>query len=88
MPRPIRTRRSASAVAGRLAGSAVGSTVRLRSLEAVEPAQRRRLAEFGLRPGVLVTVLARTTGGGRLVGLGTSRIALDGGTTSRLAVET
>jgi len=83
---PRAHRRDGSAV-GRLAGSGVGSTVRLAGLDAIDPPQRRRLAEFGLRPGAAVIVLARTAGGGRLVGLGTSRIALDAGTAQRLAVE-
>ena len=74
------------AVVERLAGCAVGSTVRLAGLDSVDGTQRRRLAEFGLRPGGLVTVLARTAGGGRLVGLGTSRIALDAETARSLAI--
>ena len=36
-----------------------------------------RLAQLGLRAGVVVTVLGRTAGGGRLVGVGTTRIGLD-----------
>lgn len=75
-----------SAVGERLAGCAVGSTVRLGGLDSVGASQRRRLAEFGLRPGRWVTVLARTAGGGRLVGLGTSRIALDAETVRLLAI--
>jgi ferrous iron transport protein A len=39
--------------------------------------QTRRLAELGLRAGSRVTVLHRTAGGGRLVAVGQSRIALD-----------
>jgi ferrous iron transport protein A len=41
------------------------------------PAARRlRLAELGLRPGATVTVLRRTAGGGRIVGVGDARVAL------------
>jgi ferrous iron transport protein A len=72
--------------ADRLVSATVGATVRLRSVEVPSVAQRRRLAEFGLRPGALVTVLARTAGGGRLVGLGVSRIVLDAGTAAALGV--
>jgi ferrous iron transport protein A len=42
-------------------------------------AERRRalrLAELGLRPGSRLTVLSRTSGGGRVVGVGHARIAL------------
>jgi ferrous iron transport protein A len=34
------------------------------------------LAELGLRPGSVVTVLRRTAGGGRIVGVGDARVAL------------
>jgi ferrous iron transport protein A len=43
-----------------------------------------RLAQLGLRAGAGVTVLARTAGGGRLVGVGTTRIGLDHDTSKRL----
>jgi ferrous iron transport protein A len=36
----------------------------------------RRLAELGLRPGVVLTVLRRTAGGGRLVAIGDARVAV------------
>jgi ferrous iron transport protein A len=36
----------------------------------------RRLAELGLRPGTVVTVLRRTAGGGRVVAVGAARVAL------------
>lgn len=38
---------------------------------------RRRLAELGLRTGATVEVVHRTAGGGRVVGVTGSRIALD-----------
>lgn len=44
----------------------------------------RRLAQLGLRAGAGVTVLARTAGGGRLVGVGTTRIGLDRDTSRQL----
>ncbi len=45
--------------------------------EAALPAPRRlRLAELGLRPGVTVTVLRRTAGGGRILGVGDARVAV------------
>lgn len=41
------------------------------------PADRREhLASVGLRPGVQVRVLQRTSGGGRTLAVGTSRIAV------------
>jgi ferrous iron transport protein A len=43
-----------------------------------------RLAQLGLRAGAAITVLARTAGGGRLVGVGTTRIGLDKGTSRQL----
>jgi ferrous iron transport protein A len=43
-----------------------------------------RLAQLGLRSGAGVTVLARTAGGGRLVGVGTTRIGLDRDTSRQL----
>jgi ferrous iron transport protein A len=45
-----------------------------------------RLAQLGLRAGAGVTVLARTAGGGRLVGVGTTRIGLDRDTSHRLGL--
>jgi ferrous iron transport protein A len=43
-----------------------------------------RLAQLGLRAGAVVTVLARTAGGGRLVATGTTRIGLDRETSRQL----
>jgi Fe2+ transport system protein FeoA len=45
-----------------------------------------RLAELGLRPGCRLTVLARTAGGGRVVGVGHARIALGRAVARRLHV--
>ena len=47
-----------------------------------------RLAQLGLRAGAVVTVLARTSGGGRLVAVGTTRIGLDRDTSRQLALRT
>jgi ferrous iron transport protein A len=47
----------------------------------------RRLAEMGLRPGAEVSVLRRTAGDGRLLGVGPARLAVDRVTASTLLVE-
>jgi len=41
-----------------------------------EPVLRRRLAELGIRRGEHVTPLHATSGGGRLVAIGDTRVAL------------
>jgi len=64
----------------------VGCTVTLTAV-GLAAAERLRLAELGLRAGAVITVLARTAGGGRLLGIGTSRIAVDRATAQLLAVE-
>lgn len=43
----------------------------------VEPGLARRLAALGLRRGVGLAAVGRTTGGGRVVEVGGARIALD-----------
>lgn len=40
------------------------------------PQLTRRLGELGLRPGVPVTIAQKTSGGGRVVKLGSTRYAL------------
>jgi Fe2+ transport system protein FeoA len=51
--------------------------------QAALPASRRlRLAELGLRPGAVVTVLRVTAGGGRILGVGDARVALGRGVLS------
>lgn len=47
----------------------------------------RRLAELGIRPGADIHVMRRTSGGGRLVGVGHSRMALDRTTLQTLHVD-
>ena len=62
----------------------VGTPVALSGVDFPLP-ERRRLAELGLRPGAVVTVMGRTAGGGRVLGVGTARVALDRRTLGRLA---
>ncbi len=51
------------------------------------PAEHRlRLAELGLRPGDSVRVLGRTVGGGRIVGVGSTRLAIDRSVAEQLRV--
>ena len=49
-------------------------------------ARGRRLAELGLRPGAVVTVVRRSTGGGRIVSVGPARVALGRETLRRIGV--
>lgn len=46
-----------------------------------------RLREIGLRDGALLRVCRCTPFGGRVIGVGGSRIALDGDTAARVQVE-
>lgn len=48
-----------------------------RAAAALLPVTRQRLLHHGIMPGVRVTVLQRTSGGGRVVALGRTRVALD-----------
>lgn len=48
---------------------------------------RRRLAELGLRPGAAIRLAQRATGGGLVVDLDGSRIALDGATARAVTVD-
>ena len=81
----MRLRTPVSEPLDRLAGAGVGTMVCVTDVDS-SGSERLRLAEFGLRPGAVLTVLARTAGGGHLVGLGTSRIVLDHRTAGRLSV--
>ncbi len=74
---------SAARAGASLETAGVGATLRLTEV-GLGRASRLRLAELGLRPGALLTVLARTAGGGRLVGIGTTRLALDRATVRHL----
>ena len=69
-----------------LASLPVGSCGAL-TLTAVPAATGLRLGQLGLRPGATVTVLARTSGGGRLVGVGSTRIGLDRDTARHLELQ-
>jgi len=63
----------------------LGTTARLSDTSA-HP-RRQRLAELGLRPGTDVHVMSRTSGGGRVLGIGQSRMAVDRSTLDALLVE-
>lgn len=54
---------------------------------ALAPAVVLRLREIGLRDGSVVRVWRRTPFGGRVVGVGGARIAIDGETARRVHVE-
>ncbi len=60
-------------------GTAAGPVGAVLQVTAVglETSARRRLAELGVRAGSVLTVLGRTAGDGRVMGVGTGRIALD-----------
>lgn len=62
-----------------------GHCVVLASLALPVP-RERRLAELGLRRGQTVAVLGRTSGGGRLLGVGDARIAVDRSTLRAMTV--
>ena len=80
-----RTRASAPASRG-ITEARLGVPLRLAGVS-VTGAERLRLAELGLRVGAVLTVLSRTTGGGRLIGIGTGRIAVDRSTARALEAE-
>ncbi|MCU0283350.1 MAG: ferrous iron transport protein A [Candidatus Nanopelagicales bacterium] len=54
----------------------VGRPLQVLATRCTSPALHRRLAELGLRPGASVLLLARTSGGGGLLGLGDDRLAV------------
>lgn len=66
-------------MAATLLDAPLGAHVTLDTPE-VQDGLRLRLAEMGLRCGQCVCPLQRTPGGGRIVGVGTARVALDRGT--------
>jgi Fe2+ transport system protein FeoA len=57
-----------------LASAPLGTPLTLVGID--DPAHRRRLATLGLREGAAFRCLTRTIGGGRIVLVGGSRIAL------------
>jgi ferrous iron transport protein A len=66
-----------------LASAPYGIPLRLGDAE-LPPARRLRLAELGLRTGAIVTVLRRTAGGGRIIGIGDARVAIGRGVLVRI----
>ena len=64
---------------------AVGESAVLAEAD-LDAAQRRRLAELGLRPGQEVTISQHAVGGARVVAVHGSRIALDAQTASAIRV--
>lgn len=54
----------------------VGRPLQVLATPCASPALRRRLAELGLRPGASLLLLARTSGGGGLLGIGDDRLAV------------
>jgi len=80
-----RTTRPVPADEQPLSTVAVRADVRLTALAVADPT-RLRLAELGLRPGVMVRVLTITPGGGRVLGVGAGRVALDRATSRAVRV--
>ena len=64
----------------------VGASLRILGTSGPDDA-RLRLAELGIRPGEHVIVIQRTSGGGRILGLGDCRIAVDRPTARRIEIE-
>jgi ferrous iron transport protein A len=52
----------------------------------VPPAVRLRLREIGLRAGTTLRVTHRAAFGGRVVAVGSTRLAVDGATAARIEV--
>ncbi|ASR55793.1 FeoA family protein [Cellulomonas sp. PSBB021] len=69
-----------------LAACDPGSSVRVVHVDLDETA-RRRLRTFGLAVGAVLHVTHRGGFGGRVVGVGADRLALDAGTCRRVSVE-
>ncbi len=61
---------------GALADVSIGHHAVIADSRRVDAAQRRRLAELGLRPGAEVQVLMRTAGGGRLLAIDDARVVV------------
>lgn len=59
-----------------LASVALGARAVVTALESCPNVSLRRLAELGLRPGAAVRCVVRTAGGGRVVDIAGSRVAL------------
>jgi ferrous iron transport protein A len=54
----------------------VGTSMTVLSARTSSPAVSRRLAELGIRPGIQVRTLLRTSGGGAVIALGDDRLAV------------
>lgn len=62
-----------------------GAAVRVVQVDLDSP-YRRRFAELGLAPGAVVHVTHRAAFGGRVVGVGADRLAIDAATCARIVV--
>lgn len=66
----------------------VGQSCFVQAIESAMPAaQRRRLAELGIRAGAAIRVAQRIAGGGVVVSFGSTRYALDKQTASQIQVQ-
>lgn len=54
----------------------VGTSTTVLSARTSSPAVSRRLAELGIRPGIRLRTLIRTSGGGAVIALGDDRLAV------------
>ena len=73
---------------GSLDSICVGGACRVSDIdECVDPSQRRRLAELGIRPGSTFSVTQRIAGGGLIIKKRSTRYAIDRSTAARIGVE-
>ncbi len=63
-----------------------GAAAHVRSVS-TESGVLLRLREMGLRPGALIRMSGRASGGSRIVTIGAARIAIDGSTAALIDVE-
>jgi len=61
-----------------LASAPAGAPLTVVHARADTPALTRRLAELGVRPGAVVRISTRTSGGGAILAIGDDRIAVAG----------
>ena len=69
-----------------LARASIGATVQVLGVRGAPGPLRGRLAELGLREGASIQVVQRTAGGGRIVGIAGTRLALGAEVLDFLAV--
>ena len=69
-----------------LAGAPLGVPLTIADTGVTGPAGKR-LAMMGVRPGALVTVMLRTSGGGRVLDVAGARLAVGRDLLGRLSVE-